>query len=122
MSDPRNPRQTANLLTPAMETPHESLYLNQRRGLLAAVAGNVATAPGQVDIYDLQRRLPPPAAEVARSRSAVLGHESGFARDGKTFYVTSTAGQTLTALDVTDPSHAARRSPRSSASTTTVSG
>ncbi|MGH3331851.1 MAG: hypothetical protein ACRDPJ_11185, partial [Nocardioidaceae bacterium] len=33
----------------------------------------------------------------------ILGHESGFAPDGRTFYVASTAGQTLTAVDLTDP-------------------
>ena len=34
----------------------------------------------------------------------ILGHESGFAPDGNTFYVSSTGGGTVTALDVTDPS------------------
>ena len=34
---------------------------------------------------------------------AGLGHESGFAPDGRTFYVSSTSGQTLTAIDVTRP-------------------
>jgi hypothetical protein len=33
----------------------------------------------------------------------VLGHESGFAPDGKTFYASSTGGQTLTAIDLTNP-------------------
>ncbi|MEA2450500.1 MAG: hypothetical protein QOG63_2432, partial [Thermoleophilaceae bacterium] len=37
-------------------------------------------------------------APVAR-----LGHESGFSKDGKTFYATSTAFQAITAIDVTDP-------------------
>ena len=50
MSDPANPRRTASLLTPAMQTPHESVVLNQRRGLIAAVMGNPTFYPGVVDI------------------------------------------------------------------------
>ena len=102
MSDPRNPRQTANLVTPAMQSPHESLFLNQRRGLLAAVAGNLATAPGQVDLYDLSENCRRPTL-LSSLPVAGLGHESGFAPDGRTFYVSSTAGQTLTAIDVRRP-------------------
>jgi hypothetical protein len=33
----------------------------------------------------------------------VLGHEGGFAPDGKTFYASSLYGHTLTAVDLTDP-------------------
>ena len=53
MSTPRTRSQTASLLTPAMQTPHESLVLNEKRGLLAAVTGNPAIYPGIVDVYDL---------------------------------------------------------------------
>lgn len=102
ISDPKNPTRTANLETPAMQSPHESLYLNKRRGLLAAAWGNAGTAPGQVDIYDLSKDCRSPALQSSLPIGA-LGHESGFARDGKTYYVSSTGGQTLTAIDVTDP-------------------
>jgi hypothetical protein len=40
MSNPAKPVQTATLTTPSMLSPHESLNLNARRGLLAAVSGN----------------------------------------------------------------------------------
>jgi hypothetical protein len=43
---------------------------------------------------------------LSTSLTGVLGHESGFAPDGKTFYVAGIAG-TLTAVDLTDP-----RNPR----------
>jgi hypothetical protein len=102
MRDPRKPRRTANLVTPAMQSPHESLYLNKRRGLLAAAWGNAATAPGQVDIYDLKQDCRTPRL-LSSTPVAGLGHESGFAPDGRTFYVASTAGQTLTAIDVSRP-------------------
>jgi hypothetical protein len=35
MSEPDQAVRTASLLTPAMQTPHESLVLNEKRGLLA---------------------------------------------------------------------------------------
>ena len=63
MSDPANPKQTASLVTPAMQTPHESLLLNERRGLLAAVTGNPAFYPGIVDVYDLNEDCRTPALQ-----------------------------------------------------------
>jgi hypothetical protein len=104
MSDPAHPKQTANLVTPAMESPHESLYLNQKRGLLAAVAGNAATYPGALSVYELKDdcRHPVLASTVP---FAGMGHESGFAPDGKTFYASATAGMTLVAFDLTDPTN-----------------
>jgi hypothetical protein len=106
MSDGRHPRQTANLVTPAMQSPHESLLLNSRRGLLVAVLGNPATNVGQIDVYDVTGDCRTPTL-VSSTPTGILGHESGFAPDGKTFYVSSTAGNTLTAVDLTDP-----RAPR----------
>src|SRR5687767_8610657 len=53
MSDPANPVRTTSLLTPAMQSPHESVNISVERGILAAVAGSPAFAPGQVDVYDI---------------------------------------------------------------------
>ncbi len=103
MSDPRHPVKTANLVTPAMQSPHESLNLNARRGLLAAAWGNPATAPAQVDLYSVKADCRHPELTASLPIGG-LGHESGFAPDGKTFYVSATSGQTLTAIDVTNPS------------------
>lgn len=103
MSDPENPVKTANLTTPAMLSPHESLELNQERGLLAAGMGYPTFNPGFVDIYDVSEDCRNPALKSS-TPLGILGHESGFAPDGNTFYVSSTGGNTLTALDVTDPS------------------
>jgi LVIVD repeat len=103
MSDPTRPALTARMITPAMNTPHESLVLSQRRGLLIAVAGNLATNVGQVDIYDISEDCRRPEL---RSTTPVgfLGHESGLAPDGRTFYSASPAGQTIVAVDITNPS------------------
>jgi hypothetical protein len=102
MTDPAHPVQTDDLTEIPMMTPHESLNVNQARGLIAAVTGNPATYPGLVSIYDAHNDCRHPVlqstAEVAR-----FGHESGFSIDGRTFYATGTATQSITAIDVTDP-------------------
>ena len=102
MSDPKNPEQTATLLTPATQSPHESVLVNKRRGLLAAVLGNAATNVGILDVYDVKSDCRNPRL-LSSSPAAVLGHESGFAPDGRTFYAASSGGQTLVAIDLTDP-------------------
>jgi hypothetical protein len=102
MDDPAHPRQTASLTTPAMLTPHESVLLNEKRGLLGAVSGNPATAPGVLDLYDVRTDCRHPRL-LSSTPSALLGHESGWSRDGRTFYAASTGGQTLVAIDVSDP-------------------
>jgi hypothetical protein len=102
MTDPANPVQTDNLTEIPMMTPHESLNLNAKRGLLAAVTGNPATYPGLVSIYDLHNDCRHPVLQ-STSAPARLGHESGFSEDGLTFYATGTAQQSITAIDVTDP-------------------
>ncbi|MFL5884678.1 MAG: LVIVD repeat-containing protein [Thermoleophilaceae bacterium] len=102
MSDPAHPKQTATLTTPATLTPHESLNINTKRGLLAAVSGNLATYPGWFSIYDIHDDCRHPVLD-GNGPYARFGHESGFSTDGKTFYATSTALQSITAIDVTDP-------------------
>jgi RTX calcium-binding nonapeptide repeat (4 copies)/LVIVD repeat len=102
MSDPTHPVQTATLTQPPMLSPHESLALNQRRGLLAAVLGNPSTYPGLVSIYDVSKDCRHPV-EQSTLPVARIGHESGFSQDGRTFYATGTAYQAITAIDVTDP-------------------
>ena len=102
MSDPAHPIQTDTLTQLPMLIPHESLNLNVKRGLLAAVNGNPATAPGLVSIYDVHADCRHPVLD-STSLVARFGHESGFSSDGRTFYATSTALPSITAIDVTDP-------------------
>lgn len=101
MDNPKRPRRTATLSTPAMLSPHESLLLNKRRGLLAATLGTAATYPGVLDVYDVRTDCRHPKL-LSSTPSGVLGHESGFAPDGRTFWTASTAG-TLVAIDLTNP-------------------
>jgi hypothetical protein len=102
MSNPARPVQTAFLSTPAMQTPHESLLLNERRGLLVAVMGNPIVYPGVVDVYDLNEDCRRPALRSSLP-VGLLGHESGFAPDGRTFYATSLGTGHVTAVDLTNP-------------------
>src|SRR3954470_4059790 len=102
MSNPAHPKKTATLTQPPMLSPHESLILNKRRGLIAAVNGNLSAYPGFVSIYDASRDCRHPVLQ-STAPAARLGHESGFAPDGKTFYATSVQFNSITAIDVTAP-------------------
>ena len=102
MSDPAHPVQTDTLATAAMLSPHESLNLNESRGLLAAVLGNPDIYPGDVSVYDVHADCRHPVLD-ADGPFARFGHESGFSVDGRTFYATSVNANAITAIDLTDP-------------------
>ncbi len=101
MTNPAKPRKTANLVSVGMLSPHESLLVNARRGLLVGVMGTAVTAPGILDVYDVKTDCRHPRL-LSSSLSGILGHESGFAPDGRTYYVAGVAGL-LTAVDLTNP-------------------
>jgi hypothetical protein len=103
MSNPAKPVRTATLSTPAMQSPHESLNISVNRGLLAAVAGNPAFLPGVVDVYDISGDCRQPALK-STAPVGFLGHESGMAPDGNTFYATSIGSGHTTPVDISDPS------------------
>ncbi|MGI8610581.1 MAG: LVIVD repeat-containing protein [Candidatus Dormibacteria bacterium] len=102
MTDPAHPALTANLTTPAMLTPHESILLNQKRGLLVGVSANPAFYPGIVDVYDVSADCRNPVLQSSLP-VGTFGHESGFAPDGNTFYSSSLDGGFITAIDLTNP-------------------
>jgi hypothetical protein len=102
MSDPSRPIETDRLVTPAMDSPHESLALNAKRGLLAAGMGSPATAPGIVDVYDVSSDCRHPVLQSS-SPLGILGHESGFSPDGRTLWISTTAQPGVTAIDVSNP-------------------
>jgi hypothetical protein len=102
MRNPREPVETARLVTPAMDSPHESLNLSARRGLLVAGMGSPATAPGIVDVYDVSKDCRQPVLKSS-TPLGVLGHESGFSPDGRTLWISTTAQPGVTAIDLTNP-------------------
>jgi hypothetical protein len=102
MTDPTHPIHTDTLRTPAMQSPHESLRLNQKRGLLVADMATPATDPAFVDVYDVSQDCRKPVLKSS-SPMGVLGHEGGFSPDGNTFWVASLYAHTLAAVDLTNP-------------------
>jgi hypothetical protein len=102
MHDPRHPVRTDVLRTPAMQSPHESLRLNAKRGLLVAALSTISTGPGLVEVYDVSKDCRHPSL-LSATPLGILGHESAFAPDGKTYYVTSLNLHSLAAVDLTDP-------------------
>ena len=103
MSDPARPIQTATLRTAAMQSPHEALRVHHGRGIIAAGMGSPITQVGMVDLYDASSDCRTP---VLRSSTPVgiLGHESGFSPDGRTFWVSTAGRGGVRAIDVSDPS------------------
>ena len=102
MANPRKPVMTDNLVTPAMDTPHESLRLNSKTGLLVSDAGSPATQLGMVDVYSVAADCRHPQLQSSLPIGP-LGHESGFSPDGRTFWATATAREGITAIDLTNP-------------------
>jgi len=100
MSDPAHPVQTAALTTPGMISPHESLNLNARRGLLGAETGTGLTTAGTFDLYSVAGDCRHPVQESVTPIKT--GHESGFSPDGRTFWVAGGGGYVV-AFDVTNP-------------------
>jgi hypothetical protein len=103
MSDPADPVHTATLTSLPMLSPHESLNLNARRGLLAADMGNGASLPGLMSIYDVSKDCRHPVLD-STYLAARFGHESGFSPDGNTFWIGG-GGPGIAAVDVSDPTH-----------------
>lgn len=111
VSDPREPRRTAALTSPAMRGPWETLKVNERRGLLAAVSAGAPFGEGAAffDIYDVATDCAHPrllnsvsATELSAPANA-LGHEGGFSPDGRTYWSTFPFQGTITAIDVAEP-------------------
>ena len=103
VSDPKNPQATAYLAeTPAGLNPHESNKVHEGRGLLALAQNN---GPNFA-VYDLNADCAHPklASNIMVPNSK--GHMSGWAEDGKTFYIGQNfrgPGGILPVIDVTDP-------------------
>jgi hypothetical protein len=102
MSNPKHPVHTDTLRSPAMQSPHESVRLNQKRGLLVADMGYPTANPGFVDVYSVKQDCRHPVLESSLPMG-ILGHEGGFSPDGKTFYVASLYFHSLAAVDLTNP-------------------
>lgn len=113
VSDPRAPRRVRTLTSPAMLGTWESLKVNRKRGLLAAV---FAPSPGGngvafFDVYDIKTDCAKPRLLSSVSTTDlsvpanVLGHEGDWAPDGKTYWAAGLQAGLVTAIDVADTAH-----------------
>lgn len=101
VSDPARPKYSTNLTTPAMTDPWESLKVNQERGLLAGVFVADVQGGGFFDVYDVKADCAHPKLLASVAVNG-LGHEGGWAPDGRTYYATGVTSM-VTAIDVADP-------------------
>ncbi len=111
VSNPAKPKLTENLTTTGMLGPWESLKVNEKRGLLAGIAGWGRAGNGGVffDVYDVKKDCAHPkllSTTPLPTGGAVnaFGHEGTWAPDGKTYYASGAYGGFAAAIDVTDPS------------------
>jgi hypothetical protein len=111
VSDPRSPRLAGTLTSPAMLGPWESLKVNVRRGLLAAISAPspVGNGVGFFAVYDIKgdcrrpRLLSSVSTTDLGAPANVLGHEGNWSPDGKTYWGTGLSAGVITAIDVSDP-------------------
>jgi LVIVD repeat len=117
-SNPAHPVETARLQTPAMLQPHESLRVNDARGLLAADQGGpipapqlpgepVAFSPGAAfDLYSVRQGCAHPALDTSVEIPNSSGHEGNFSPDGRTYWISTIENPpqpAIIAVDLTDP-------------------
>ena len=86
-----------------MLSPHESLNLNAKRGLLAAVNGNPATYPGCVSIYDVTHDCRHPVLDFDRAASRASATRAASRPTARPSTRPAPRYQSITAIDVTDP-------------------
>ena len=119
MNDPAHPKKTANLTSLAMLSPHESLLLNQQRGLLGACS---APRHQHRHLRPLRRedRLPAPATLSTHTDRPARARER--LRQGRQDVLLLQCGG-LASRRSTSPTRASRGgSSPSTASTTTACG
>jgi hypothetical protein len=112
VSNPREPRLTTNLTSPAMLTgTWETLKVNEARGLLAGVSVGPVVGALAFDVYDIKTDCAHPkllnsfAAADYTLPATTVNHEGQWSPDGMTYWSSSLGSGGLTAIDVSDPTH-----------------
>jgi hypothetical protein len=111
-SNPREPKLSATLTSPAMLTgTWETLKVNEARGLLAGVSVGPVAGTLAFDVYDISADCAHPtllnsfASSDFTLPATTVNHEGQWSPDGKTYWSSSLGGGGLTAIDVSDPTH-----------------
>jgi len=103
-SNAAHPKLSTALTSPAMLAPWESLKVNEKRGLLAGVHVGYLEGTAFFDVYDIKTDCAhPKLLSTYALPSNTVGHEGGWAPDGRTYYATGTNIPVLTAIDVSNP-------------------
>lgn len=112
VSDPRHPKLTDHLTSPAMLTDTwESLKVNETRGLLAGVSVGPALGALAFDIYDIKTDCAHPkllnsfGSPEFTAPMTTFNHEGQWSPDGRTYWATGLVGGSITAIGVSDPAH-----------------
>ena len=100
-TDPANPKTAGALNTDAMKDPWESLKVNEKRGLLAAV-GPGAIGPLSFDLYDVTLNGCAQPYLLASKPIDGIGHEGNWAPDGRTYYGAALFVPEIMAIDTTN--------------------
>ncbi len=107
MTDSTKPTVVGHLQSVSMLDPWESLKVNEKRGLLAAVNGTSSGMGGpQFDVYDISKDCTKPEVLYSGSLSdtTLVGHEGNWAPDGMTYYGgDATKNGSYYAIDVSNP-------------------
>ncbi|HUR41432.1 MAG TPA: hypothetical protein VM240_09735 [Verrucomicrobiae bacterium] len=103
VSNPAAPARTVSLNTQGMIDPWESLKVNERRQMLAAVDSSNGNGSAAFDVYDIAGDCKQPALLFSGAVGTAIGHAGNWAPDGTTYY----GGQlgnaaNFKAMDVTD--------------------
>ena len=112
VSNPRKPRLSTNLTSPAMlSSTWETLKVNEARGLLAGVAVGPAVGALAFDVYDIKQDCAHPkllnsfAGTSFTLPATTINHEGQWSPDGMTYWATGLVGGAITAIDVRDPAN-----------------
>ncbi|HEY1058393.1 MAG TPA: hypothetical protein VGE55_06640 [Limnobacter sp.] len=109
VQNPSSPRYVKSLDSIAfVQSTWESLKVNEKRGLLGGVAAGPIEDVAFFDLYDIsgdcaQPRLLNGLTGKITLPANLLGHEGEFSPDGNTYWATSSAGGSITAIDIRNP-------------------
>jgi hypothetical protein len=100
VADPQAPVASAYLDTIAMLDPWESLKVNEKRGMLAAVNGTGGGGGPEFSVYDVTSNCAQPRLIAEAIFEGNAGHEGNWAPDGLTYYGSN--GGNGYAIDMSD--------------------